>query len=202
LRRHPRSPEVDRRRCGLFGSLSGIGHTAVALLARRSVRRFGARGHTLLATASCAATDLALALGSTRVAFAALPVNWVGRTQGMAVTARLTTAGAAAGFGQGSLAGDHQNLRSLLKVVGPTLYGYLFGLGCSVGVPALPFLFATAVSLSATALVLASPSHVWDPPPQPPPACDAGGGGGSGSGDLAAGSGGAGGSERGGGTGS
>jgi len=27
--------------CGLFGSLSGIGHTAVALLARRSVRRFG-----------------------------------------------------------------------------------------------------------------------------------------------------------------
>jgi len=32
------------------------------------------------------------------------------------VTARLTTAGAAVGFGQGSLAGDHQNLRSLLKV--------------------------------------------------------------------------------------
>ncbi|EOD30836.1 hypothetical protein EMIHUDRAFT_113091 [Emiliania huxleyi CCMP1516] len=85
-------------------------------------------------------------------------------------------------------------------VVGPTLYGYLFGLGCSVGVPALPFLFATAVSLSATALVLASPSHVWDPPPQPPAARDAGGGGGSGSGDLAAGSGGAGGSGRGGGS--
>jgi predicted MFS family arabinose efflux permease len=79
--------------CGLFGSLSGLGHTATALLARRSVRRLGARGHTMVATAGCAATELALGLGSTGVAFGMLPVNWVGRTQGMAVTARITQVG-------------------------------------------------------------------------------------------------------------
>lgn len=79
--------------CGLFGSLSGIGHTATALLARRSVRRFGARGHTIVATAGSAVTELALGLGSTSVAFGMLPINWVGRTQGMAVTARITQVG-------------------------------------------------------------------------------------------------------------
>lgn len=71
-------------------------------------------------------------------------------------------AGAAAGLGQGALAGDHQNLRSLLKVVGPTLYGTLFGIGCRAGVPALPFAFASGVSLVAVALVAISPVAAWE----------------------------------------
>ena len=148
--------------CGLFGSLSGIGHTCTALLARRSVKRFGARGHTFAASLSSALTELSLGLGSTRVAFGMLPVNWIGRTQGMAVTARITQVGAAAGLGQGALAGDHQNLRSLLKVVGPTLYGTLFGLGCNLGAPSLPFLIACGLSLLATALVAMSPISAWE----------------------------------------
>jgi len=152
----------DAETCGLFGSLSGVGHTFTALLARRSVRRLGARGHTFFSTLGCAFTDLALGLGSTGVAFGMLPLNWVGRTQGMAVTARITEVGAAAGLGQGALAGDHQNLRSLLKVVGPTLYGSLFGLGCQMGAPALPFVFAFGVSLAAAALVAVTPASAWE----------------------------------------
>ena len=59
--------------CGLFGSLSGFGGMAAALLTRRSVRRFGTRGHTVAATACVAATDLTLALSPGRQARAARP---------------------------------------------------------------------------------------------------------------------------------
>lgn len=113
--------EWGTSQCALFGALSGLGSAFTALFARRSIRRLGARGHTLLATGCVAVTDLALGLGSTGVAFAALLPNWVGRTQGMAVTARITEVGGAMGIGQGALAGDRQNLHALLKVVGPTM---------------------------------------------------------------------------------
>ena len=79
----------------------------------------------------------------------------------MAVAARITSVGADLGFGQGALAGDRQNLHSLIKVLGPMLYGSLFAFGCQVGVPALPFYFAAAVGALAMVLVALSPTSVW-----------------------------------------
>ena len=68
----------------------------------------------------------------------------------MALAARVTEVGAARGMGQGALAGDRQNLHALIKVVGPTLYGYLFGLGAELGVPALTIHVGGPPSDSAT----------------------------------------------------
>lgn len=148
--------------CGLFGSLTGAGGMVASLLVRSSVRTLGARGHTLLATACVLITDLMLGcVVGPRRAFVALLPNWAGRTQTMAVAARITTVGASVGFGQGELAGDRQNLHAMIKVLGPTLYGSLFAFGCRHGVPALPFFFAAAVSLTALLLTALSPSHVW-----------------------------------------
>jgi hypothetical protein len=100
-----------------------------------------------------------------RRAFIALLPNWVGRTQQMAVAARITAVGARTGFGQGALQGDRQNLHSLIKILGPMLYGSLFAYGCQIGVPALPFLFSAVVGIGAWLLVLLTPTDVWRDPP-------------------------------------
>jgi len=147
--------------CGLFGSLSGLGHSFAALHTRRSVRRLGTRGHTLLATGSVAVTDLALGIGSTQVVFASLVPNWIGRTQGVALSARMTAVGGAMGIGQGALAGDRQNLHALLKVLGPTMYSYIFAFGCKIGWPSLPFLFAAAMATLAECVILLTSPAVW-----------------------------------------
>ena len=84
-----------------------------------------------------------------------------GSMHGMAIAARITNVGARKGLGQGALAGDRQNMHSLIKVLCPTIYGSLFALGCKWGVPALPFIFAAAVSMGAWFLILLSPRGVW-----------------------------------------
>ena len=148
--------------CGLFGSLTGLGSFASSLMVRSSVRVLGTRGHSLLATGCVAVTELLLGfVGSGSRAFVALLPNWVGRTQQMAIAARITNVGARKGLGQGALAGDRQNMHSLIKVLCPTMYGSLFALGCKWGVPALPFVFAAAVSFGAWLLILLSPQGVW-----------------------------------------
>jgi len=127
---------------------------------RSSVRLLGTRGHTLLATGCVVVTELLLGcIAGPRRAFIALLPNWIGRTQTMALAARITSVGASVGFGQGELAGDRQNLHALIKVGGPMMYGSLFALGCKYGVPALPFYFAAAVGILAWLLVLLSPSR-------------------------------------------
>ena len=128
---------------------------------RRSVRRLGGRSYTLLATTGVATTDLILGLGSTRLCFAALPFNWVGRTQGVALAARSSEVAASEGIGQGGLAGDRQNMQALLKVFCPMIYGYLFRIGYQNGVPALPFIFASTVAATGGVLVYFSRSYVW-----------------------------------------
>lgn len=130
------------------------------------MRVLGSRGHTLLATACVVITELILGcVAGPRRAFAALAPNWVGRTQTMALAARITTVGASVGFGQGELAGNRQNLHAVIKVLGPTMYGSLFAFGCKHGVPALPFYFSATVGLAAWLVVLSSPRHVWTDSP-------------------------------------
>ena len=147
---------------GLFGSLTGLGAMVTALMVRMSVRLLGTRGHTLLSTGCCILTELLLGcIEGPKRAFIALVPNWIGRTQQMAVAARVTNVGAQIGFGQGALAGDRQNLHSLIKILGPMLYGSLFAAGCKMGIPALPFFFAAGVGGIAWVLVLLSPSTVW-----------------------------------------
>lgn len=148
--------------CGLFGSLTGLGGTVASLMVRTSVRRLGTRGHSLLATGCVVVTELLLGcIGDSRRAFVALGPNWIGRTQQMAIAARITSVGARKGFGQGALAGDRQNMHALIKVLGPSLYGSLFALGCKWGAPALPFYFAATVGGIAWLLMLLTPRHVW-----------------------------------------
>ena len=83
------------------------------------------------------------------------------RTQSVAVSARITTLGSSVGYRQGSLAGDRQNLHAILKVIGPILYSYLFGLGCRLGRPELPFLVAASFAALAALLVQLSSRAVW-----------------------------------------
>jgi hypothetical protein len=148
--------------CGLFGSLTGLGGMAASLLARTSVRKLGTRGHSLLATGCVVVTELLLGcVTGSRAAFIALGPNWIGRTQQMAIVARITEVGAQKGFGQGALAGDRQNMHALIKILGPMFYGSLFALGCRCGVPALPFFFAAAVGSVAWLLMLLTPPSVW-----------------------------------------
>ena len=100
----------------------------------------------MISTGCCILTELLLGcIEGPKRAFIALVPNWIGRTQQMAVAARVTNVGAQIGFGQGALAGDRQNLHSLIKILGPMLYGSLFAAGCKMGIPALPFFFAAGV---------------------------------------------------------
>ena len=96
-----------------------------------------------------------------RLAFAALLPNWIGRTQGIGVSARMIQLGAAKGMGQGALNAGMQNQNALIKVIGPMLYGSLFSLGCRIGRPDLPFLFAACVGVVAQILILLLPRSVW-----------------------------------------
>ena len=148
--------------CGLFGSLTGAGGMVASLLARSSVRKLGTRGHSLLAIGSVVVTELMLGTvtGSWR-AFLALGPNWIGRTQQMAIVARMTNVATRQGFGQGALAGDRQNMHALIKIAGPMLYGSLFALGCKVGMPSLPFFFAATMGSIAWLLTLYTPRSVW-----------------------------------------
>lgn len=153
--------------CGMYGSLTGMGSMLSALMVKRSVQQIGARGHTLLATICVGITELGLGcIASSRSAFATLLPNWIGRTQAVALSARMTTAGSASGYKQGSLAGDRQNLHALLKVVGPILYSYLFAVGCRIGRPEFPFLVAATFAATAALLIVRSPQAMWSDSPQ------------------------------------
>ena len=157
-----RAARLGTEQCGLFGSLTGAGGMVASLLARSSVRKLGTRGHSLLAIGSVVVTELMLGTvtGSWR-AFLALGPNWIGRTQQMAIVARMTNVATRQGFGQGALAGDRQNMHALIKIAGPMLYGSLFALGCKVGMPSLPFFFAATMGSIAWLLTLYTPRSVW-----------------------------------------
>ena len=148
--------------CGLFGSLTGLGGTLASLMVKTSVRKLGTRGHSLLATGCVVVTEVLLGCvtGSSK-AFIALGPNWIGRTQQMAISARITSVGAGKGFGQGALAGDRQNMHALIKIAGPMMFGSLFALGCEYGLPALPFYFAAGVGTVAWVMMLITPESVW-----------------------------------------
>ncbi|KAL1518429.1 hypothetical protein AB1Y20_002723 [Prymnesium parvum] len=148
--------------CGQYGSLTGLGSMLSALLVKRSVQRVGARRHTLLATGCVGVTEMGLGcIPSQRGVFLTLLPNWIGRTQTVALSARITTVGAAVGYTQGCLAGDRQNLQALLKALCPILYSYLFALGCRIGRPELPFVTAASFSAMAVLLVFLSSRTVW-----------------------------------------
>ena len=79
-REHTTQPKSEFATCGACGARPLTRPTSNPAL----------RHTTQVATCGALVTELALSSGSAGVAFASLPTNWVGRTQGMALTARIT----------------------------------------------------------------------------------------------------------------
>eukprot|EP00966_Prymnesium_polylepis_P050103 1159768-Prymnesium_polylepis.1 len=98
---------------------------------------------------------------SSALAFASVPFTAAEDCMSAAVTARLCTAGAAAGISQGQLAGDCHNLAACVRVLGLWLFGKLCALGMRTGVPQLAYIGCAAAQLLAAVGTLALSAAAW-----------------------------------------
>ena len=160
--------------CGQFAAVAGVASMLGTLLTGPSIRRFGARGHTIASTTSSAASALILGQAtSDAVAFGGVVPLALGAGKAQATSARITNLGEELGVPQGQLAAERNTLNALIKVVAPTLYASLFALGARRGVLGLPF-YATALLMLISAAVASSiPPSLWTssadtPPPSAP----------------------------------
>ena len=95
---------------------------------------------------------LGFASAQLKVAMACAAIGFLGPARTLGATTMMTSEGAKLGIPQGQLSGDRANLIAWLKVIGPTLYGFLYVRGVSVGLPQAPFMLN--VALTTIALLL------------------------------------------------
>jgi len=148
--------------CGSFAALAGVATMLGTLLTGPSIRRLGARGHTLASTSASAVTSLVLGHATTNViAWAAVFPLALGAGKHMATSARIVNLGQELGVPQGQLSAERNTLNAIIKVVAPTIYAWLFAWGASHSMLALPF-YTTAVLLACSALMAATiPANLW-----------------------------------------
>lgn len=148
--------------CGKFAALAGIATMLGTLLTGPSIRRLGARGHTLASTAASAVTSLVLGHATTNIiAYSAVVPLAFGAGKHMATSARIVNLGQELGVPQGQLSAERNTLNAIIKVVAPSIYAWLFAYGASHAMLALPF-YTTAVLLACSALMAATiPAKLW-----------------------------------------
>ena len=149
--------------CGRFAALVGVSTMLGTLLTGPSLRRLGPRGHTVASTSASVSSALLLGRAtSDAVALGAVVPIALGAGKGQATSARLVNhIGVELGVPQGQLAAERNALNAVIKVLAPSLYAALFGLGVRHGLVGLPF-FTTAALLAASACVAASiPDAQW-----------------------------------------
>ncbi len=155
--------------CGRFAAVAGIASMLGTLLTGPSIRRLGARGHTVAATTSSAAASLVLGQAtSNAVAFSGVLPMALGAGKGQATSARITNLGEELRVPQGVLAAERNTLNALIKVVAPSLYAWLFAFGARRGILGLPF-YSTAALMCVSAAIAASiPRRYWSSEDQAP----------------------------------
>lgn len=148
--------------CGRFAATAGVASMLGTLLTGPSIRRLGARGHTVATT--CASASASIVLGgatSNAIAFSGVVPMALGAGKGQATSARITNLGKEMGVPQGQLAAERNTLNAIIKVAAPSLYASLFALGVRRGVLGLPF-YATAALMCVSAAIAASiPAALW-----------------------------------------
>lgn len=149
--------------CGNFAAIAGLATMGGTLLTGPSIRRFGARGHTVASTMSSACSAVVLGHAtSNAIAFSGVVPMALGAGKSQATSARITNLGEELGIPQGQLAAERNTLNAIIKVIAPSLYAWLFALGTQrFGIMGLPF-YSTAFLHTCAALVaLSIPAALW-----------------------------------------
>lgn len=96
------------------------------LLTGPSIRRFGARGHTVASTMSSACSAVVLGHAtSNAIAFSGVVPMALGAGKSQATSARITNLGEELGIPQGQLAAERNTLNAIIKVIGHFALGSL-----------------------------------------------------------------------------
>merc|ERR1712061_356379 len=114
------------KQCGNFLALAGISQMIGTLLTAPSIRRLGARGHTLASTASHATA--AVILGHARsdvMAHGALVPLGLGAGRVQATSACIVKLADDLGVPQGQLSAKRNALNAIIKIVSPSIYAWL-----------------------------------------------------------------------------
>ena len=150
------------QQCGQFAALAGVASMCGTLLTGPSIRRLGARGHTIATTCSSAAASVIYGGATTdALAFTGTVPMALGAGKGQATSARITNLGDELGVPQGQLAAERNTLNAIIKVIAPSFYAALFAFGSRRGILGLPF-YSTAALMLVSAMIAASiPAHQW-----------------------------------------
>ena len=156
--------------CGRFAAVAGLASMLGTLLTGPSIRRLGARGHTVASTSASAASALVLGQAtSNAVAFGGVVPMALGAGKNQATSARITNLGEELGVPQGQLAAERNTLNALIKVIAPSFYASLFAFGVRNGVLGLPFYATAFLMLVSAAIALSIPAAQWTSQQQPKP---------------------------------
>lgn len=148
--------------CGRFAAVAGIASMLGTFLTGPSIRRLGARGHTVASTGASAVASVVFgrATSSALAHVGVVPMAF-GAGKGQATSARITNLGEELGVPQGQLAAERNTLNAIIKVVAPSLYAWLFALGVKYGRIGLPFYSTSALLLCSAAVAASIPKHKW-----------------------------------------
>jgi hypothetical protein len=153
--------------CGRFAAVAGIASMLGTLLTGPSIRRLGARGHTVASTSASAVASIVLGQAtSDPIAYSGVVPMAVGAGKAQATSARITNLGDEMGVPQGQLSAERNTLNAIIKVIAPSLYAWLFAFGSTHSILGLPF-YSTSVLLLCSAAVAATiPKESWDSSPK------------------------------------
>jgi DHA1 family tetracycline resistance protein-like MFS transporter len=101
--------------CGNFAAIAGLATMGGTLLTGPSIRRFGARGHTVASTMSSAVASVVLGHAtSNAIAFSGVVPMALGAGKSQATSARITNLGEELGIPQGQLAAERNTLNAFI----------------------------------------------------------------------------------------
>jgi len=149
--------------CGRFAAVAGLATMGGTLLTGPSIRRLGARGHTVASTGSSAVASVVLGHAtSNTIAFSGVVPMALGAGKTQATSARITNLGEELGVPQGQLAAERNTLNAIIKVVAPSMYAWLFALGSQrFGILGLPFYSTAFLHVCAALVALSIPAALW-----------------------------------------
>jgi len=148
--------------CGRFAAVAGIASMLGTLLTGPSIRRLGARGHTVASTSASVVSAVVFGHAtSNAVAFSGLLPMTLGAGKTHAISARITNLGEELGVPQGQLAAERNTLNALIKVVAPSLYAWLFATGMRHCILGLPFYSTACLMLVSAGIALSIPKGQW-----------------------------------------
>mmetsp|Transcript_21383 Transcript_21383/g.43256 ORF Transcript_21383/g.43256 Transcript_21383/m.43256 type:complete len:483 (-) Transcript_21383:250-1698(-) len=151
--------------CGRYAAVAGIATMLGTLLTGPSIRRLGARGHTVASTSASAASAAVLGHAtSNAIAFGGVVPMAFGAGKMQATSARIMNLGEEMNVPMGQLSAERNTLNAIIKVVAPSAYAWLFAFGAAHGTVSLPFYSTSFLLLCSAAVAASIPASQWQSP--------------------------------------